>query len=807
MINKLSKQVELEEESIVLGISRYNKEKQEWQANAPLAREEADSTPGLIVIKRFTVPLSEAIEEWKTEVNAGKARRQALLVTILNQLDSGVIAFLTMRGVVNSMSRSSTLQETTRFIVPAILDEINYKRLKADAPGYAFVLQDTFKKSSSARHRTGVTNNAMTKADIKQIHVDPAERQRLANLLIELTIKTTGMCALKKETVARLKTVLKLKPTPAIQEWFESTHARCELMSPINLPMIVPPKEWTTVDDGGYLSGKIHLKAIKTRNENYLEELKSFEMPEVYKALNAIQDTAWRINTKVLDTMQAVWDSNRTLGKLPLRDDVPLPAKPWDMDTNEEALTLWKRQAARTHEHNNRLVSKRISIAQKLWTATKFKEEDEIYYPHVLDWRGRVYPVAGVGSVNPQGDDTGKALLHFAEGKALGETGGYWLAVHLAGLFGVDKVPFDDRVAWVQEHSFELTLCAQDPLEYQFWTDADKPYQALAAIFEWDMFMTEGDDFVSHLPIAMDGSNNGAQHLSAMGRDDHAAVNLVPKDSPQDIYVDVAAAVSKEVSKLAAEGHEYAIMWEGKITRSLAKRPVMTLCYGATQRGMAGQIEDEVRKAAEAGEPIIEGSELKKPCFWLATIIYPAIGKVTRSAVEIMAWLQKTAKIAASNDLPIRWITPAGFPVLQSYRKQNHMKVESVIAGSRIQLKINEDTGVLDKRRQAAGISPNFVHSLDASHLMLTVNRMKDAGHNSFAMIHDSYGSHAADVDSMNLIIRNTFVEMYTVDILEEFRDQIVEQLPEEMRDQVEPIPLKGNLDLQGILESEFFFS
>jgi DNA-directed RNA polymerase len=803
----LERQLELEEYSVELGIARYRKERLEYHLKSPSEQKEADSQPGNILIKTYLLPLSETIQAWKDDITVGKARKQALMIKFLNQLDSDTIAFITLRGVINCLHKSVTLQEACGHILTHLVEEINFRKLRDAAPGYAVVLENKFKKSTSATHRKNVTRVAMENAEVKTLSIDLSERQRLTNLLIGFVIESTGLVVLETRKRGKNDSAVIVSPTPRVLEWLESAHSKCELRSPFLLPMLVKPRPWVSPKDGGYLTGKIKLSLIKSHDEDYIGELDNWDMPEVYKAVNAIQETPWRINKNVLNTMQSVWEGNLTLGKLPMRDCLELPTKPFDIDTNEEAKKEWKQRAAVVHEQNNKLVSKRIALSQKLWVANKFKDEEVIYYPHVLDWRGRVYPAAGVGTVCPQGDDTGKALLEFAEGKTLGEDGAYWLACHIAGLFGVDKVPFDDRVQWVEDHSTILSMCALDPLEYTFWTKADKPYQALAAIYEWEGYQTQGINFVSHLPIAMDGSNNGAQHLSAMGRDSRATVNLVPCEKPQDIYMDVANEVAKIVDEKAAEGDAMAELWAGKITRSIAKRPVMTLCYGATVNGMSNQIIEEVKKAKADGKPILLTDEIVPACNWLAGVMYPAIGTITTAAVTIMDWLKNTAKVAASNDLPVHWETPVGFPVLQHYRTLNLKVVDAVIAGCRIQVSIGEETRELNRRRQAAGISPNFVHSLDSAHLMKTVNAMVDRGVTSFAMIHDSYGTHATDTDLLNVVLREEFIKLYSDDVLEEFRQQIIKQLPDELAEQIKEIPPKGALDISVIKDSQYFFA
>ena len=228
---------------------------------------------------------------------------------------------------------------------------------------------------------------------------------------------------------------------------------------------------------------------------------------------------------------------------IPRRDAEPLPERPSAADENSELEADWKRRRAQIHARNASEKGKRLSVAQQLWVARKLMDFPAIYYPHELDWRGRVYPVPQAGP-HPQAGDAGRALLEFATGKPLGTIGGRWLAIHVANVFGVDKVSFDERVAWVEKNGSAILDSARDPLDgRRFWATAEKPWAALAACFEWAGYAEQGEAFVSHLPIAIDGSNSGLQHLTALLRDGNAAphVNLMPLDSPGDIYALVAA--------------------------------------------------------------------------------------------------------------------------------------------------------------------------------------------------------------------------------------------------------------------------
>lgn len=52
-------------------------------------------------------------------------------------------------------------------------------------------------------------------------------------------------------------------------------------------------------------------------------------------------------------------------------------------------------------------------------------------------------------------------------------------------------------------------------------------------------------------------------------------------------------------------------------------------------------------------------------------------------------------------------------------------------------------------KRQTTAFPPNFVHSLDSTHMMMTAIEMDKVGV-PFAAVHDSYWVHAGNVDVMN---------------------------------------------------------
>ena len=233
------------------------------------------------------------------------------------------------------------------------------------------------------------------------------------------------------------------------------------------------------------------------------------------------------------------------------------------------------------------------------------------------------------------------------------------------------------------------------------------------------------------------------------------------------------------------------------MNRTLVKRSVMTLPYGSTRYSCAEFIVADYLRGGKV--PEFEKGEYEKAANYLSHFVWAAIGEVVVKAREAMTWLQQGARqLVREGNTEIKWVTPSGFPAIQAYWESDVHQIHTKLCGG-ARLKIHHDTDTPDINRHKNGIAPNFVHSLDASHLTLTVNAAVAEGITSLAMIHDDYGTHAADAPRLFRIIREQFVGMYQRhDMLAEFRARYP-GLPEP--------PEQGDLDITQVLESPYFFA
>ena len=803
----VERQLALEDRSSALGIKRYEAEKDR--------QEETALSPGRKLLCESVIPLADAIKaDLKAAESMARRKNPSIYTQYLSEVDPLVAAYITARTCINMCAGIKASVTRIAMTISTLLHEHKlFDELRQAEPGLFNFVENQINNTVPERQRWAMRRaTELAEQTVTGLDWGDGHKLRVGVKLIELFAEHTGL--VQDRTIrARGKNKMMLEPTEKMVRWLESQHEGLKGLTPMYKPMLIPPIPWTNPKDGGYLQFRLDL--IKSDRHERIDEYFSADMPEVYSAVNALQETPWRINPGVLNVLREAARSGR-LGGLPSPDGDDLPARPRDIPQDvplsslnpgqKRRLNKWRVQTAETHTRNARERSKRLSLNIQLLLASEFSDE-KFYFPYQLDFRGRIYAVPPV--LNPQGDNVAKGLLCFAEGKPLGEHGAYWLAVHIANEFGHDKVSFDERVQWVLNNEELILDSALDPLDgARFWTTADSPWTALAACFEWAGYKLEGNDYVSYLPIGMDGSCSGLQHFSALLRDPvgGAAVNLLPSDEKADIYQTVADAVSLRLDDPDLATNEIAQAWRGHVDRKIVKQPCMTFAYSSTVHGMRDQIIAALRKY-----DVHLDADHYEAAMFLAPIVRECIQQTVVAASKALDWLQGVAHVCTDKEEAICWTSPVGLPVIQDRRIFNGVRVKLIFQGRTVKLQLQVRSRDLNRRAQINGISPNYVHSLDSAHLMKTVNACMQNGVQDFAMIHDSFGCHACDIDVLHEVLRREFVAMYQYDWLTEFRAEVLEQLKQEdsllEEPVIDPPPEFGTLEIESVMDSDFFFS
>ena len=560
------------------------------------------------------------------------------------------------------------------------------------------------------------------------------------------------------------------------------------------------------------------------------------------KGLDKLQQVQWCINRRVLDTIL-------TNHKKFVSEDT--------IDDNDA-----KEQRRRSKVIEWKFITRKAEV---------LKDYESFYQYFDVDYRGRMYNVEPF--LNYQGNDLAKGLLCFNEPKEINDSGRFWLAVHTACSYNqsynkdeipewceedyaahldheeledisVDKMTLNDRANWTINNMDKiLQWAADDELQMK----AEKPVVFLACCYEWDLVEKIG---LTCLPVAIDGSNNGWQHLGAISKDVQTGelVGLVPSIIQKDFYVQTA----KELKTLATDDRLRSIlkaMPMKHVRKGISKRGSMTRAYSAGAQKIAENMFFDCKTEDYHERYGITLGDCNK----FARLLIKAIENVCPGPLKTMKYLQDLAvfqlgkhvirgpgspkefkemrskrqelmktkeltdeELNELNDLSttlqefsyelvygqgedsMTWETPSGFTALYEKYTMSDFKLRSTLNGKQIKHVLKAPTDKPDVHGFMCGISPNYIHSMDAAHMALLLAEWEG----DFGAVHDSFSTHACDVDDLLEKTKEVFINMYNYDnYFDIIRDNLTNN-----EDDVEQ-PILGTLNIGDINGSEYFFA
>lgn len=592
----------------------------------------------------------------------------------------------------------------------------------------------------------------------------------LTQLIFACAQRVGGWFAISKKRTSRKDSTVYLALSDKASEAIRKDVTRWLGLGFVAEPMVVPP------EGGDYLSVK-HKPVNGARPPKGM--LTKAEGTAAWDNACILADSAWSINPYLLKTLRTIEDT---------------------LDGADLAQLQFARQDS---------------------------QEPALYLPIFMDFRGRCY--YRTTYTNPQRGDLGKGLLCFPKRLTRDPTPDEEKAValHISGLWGLDKATLDERMAWWDEY--------QDCYPEALMSGSDKPYTLAACLQLWQT--GEWD----RIPVQLDGTCNGLQHLTAMFRDEQAAasVNLVPSDmatsTPADIYRAVALIVEHTLSS-----PEYADMpWVKRFVasglsmgRKVTKKAVMTLPYGATLSGLKEDFKEVIAPLCPSDAPwrtytadgygAFSERELalhplfRLDCSHLAGVVWAAISPTIPKAMAAMDALRGIGAFVGSRGLSWQtidglWVTQAkassslqrvtakGFHMPEVARRFQMMKRTDDIAG----------------QAQRTGIVPNFIHSQDATHLRLTLRRFRDCGGTDVGGVHDCLIVRPSEAGLMGECLRETFIEMYARDpltlpvrlLVDKERYEEYESWYSLAEAAGVSFPDRGTYDINDVRQSAWFFS
>jgi DNA-directed RNA polymerase len=200
---------------------------------------------------------------------------------------------------------------------------------------------------------------------------------------------------------------------------------------------------------------------------------------------------------------------------------------------------------------------------------------------------------------------------------------------------------------------------------------------------------------------------------------------------------------------------------------------------------------------------------MNKAANYLAATTLSSIGDVFLTSSNMMFWLSGVAWLTCTREgVPMSWTTPLGLPVMQPYYleeeevddEDEHLNTK--YGRINLQPRLEHDWRP-DIEKQASAFPPNYIHSIDSTHMMMTTVECKN--HDvEFAAVHDSYWTHPSTVDQMSQILREQFVELHEQPLLEILSMDLAQRYKGQI---LPPLPDWGDLPLSMVKDSKYFFN
>ena len=304
-------------------------------------------------------------------------------------------------------------------------------------------------------------------------------RVKLGGWLLDCIMESSGWFTQEKIREGH-KTVTYVLPTAEFLDIKDEVMATAELFSPLAWPMLVPPKDWSNEEKGGYILNEVMCghDMVRRGDRHRIQG----ETPLDF--LNKIQKVGYQLNPFIVSTAEFLQEKEISVGKFLPIIHYDIPPKPVDIAENKESRKNYRRRVAEVMNRQAQETRRSCRTRMTMEAVSKFKDRDVFYIPWSFDYRGRAYPIPAF--LTPQDTDFGKSLIKFAESADVTPESYKWLAFQVATTYGLDKHTWNDRQQWVKDNIATITRIAEDPVDnIGDWEGAEEPWQFLAACDEY----------------------------------------------------------------------------------------------------------------------------------------------------------------------------------------------------------------------------------------------------------------------------------------------------------------------------------
>ena len=268
-------------------------------------------------------------------------------------VDYEVTALITLKTVFDQVfsnrEKADFAINVSTAIGQHIEDECQMMYYEDNYPGlYNAIKKKYWHNAKGTSSKVVATQTLMHRIDdvIEWKRWDSKVKLQLGGWLLDAVLQISGWF---KKTLYRdgKKTILRIAPTEEFMRVQHQIMDIAEVYSPLKLPMLIEPKDWEAIHEGGgYYLNQIRQNCpmVRRGKPSLLQGAKPIA------ALNKIQRTSYKLNEFVADVAEILEERRYKVGKFVPIQPLELPPKPADIAENYDSRKEYRRRAAEAHD-------------------------------------------------------------------------------------------------------------------------------------------------------------------------------------------------------------------------------------------------------------------------------------------------------------------------------------------------------------------------------------------------------------------------------------------------------------------------
>jgi len=550
---------------------------------------------------------------------------------------------------------------------------------------------------------------------------------------------------------------------------------------PSKLPMICPPKEYSKdkndVKLGGYLLNDVkYVEGIFIKKVGYGKPTVLKDKNIIVDLINGLSRTPYKVNT---DTLNFIY-------KYGVEKDIIINTEIEDIkNILNNPYKSTKKREARQH----RSIVSRIKLEKNVLSIAELYSDLEIFFPVRMDNRTRNYCITDY--FDYQKNDLAKGLISFSKP-------GIWYKTDTdvikyfkgfgANMFGgnLEKKSLNHRVNWVEENTERILNFENNNIVNK----ADNKTCFVSFCFEYRRFVKymsnhESNVFYSYLPIQLDATCNGYQHLSLLTREKNLfdVLNLASSthdDDPDDFYtyilnltiafmkhaINTLSAIESKPKVQLKQLESYIKLLKVVFDRSMVKKIIMTKSYNASIPTQVSQLIINLDEKSEGKTKYyiykdnLDVRLTRDDIVVFVMAINSVIAKESPRITELSKYLDAIVSICTGLNIPVPWNLPSGAEIMESYEVGKSKPIKAFFfVNTRYTFK-SYQRDLYDLSQQKRATMPNLIHSLDATTIAILYSSFKNVG--PLYTVHDCFGVTANNVPRLILKLKLVYIQLYS---------------------------------------------